>query len=176
MPEVDLYECRGSGDYIGNYIVRAFGNLHRRITCNAIIPIALHAISAAKRHDISCGGGCQFMVIRGMAASGIYSHDYDSSGDHIDVFHRWCGHVLSQIGDATLQEEDFRKELARFEEELIRMRKSILEPHSDYRRLVDICGTLPPVSREVRPNQQPTTAALIPQQPSQESPGGSDES
>jgi hypothetical protein len=66
MPPVPIYHCVGSGNYIANYVHTAAGYRRFSVTMKDAIPMALHMVTAARRHDFGSGGGPQFMFIWGM--------------------------------------------------------------------------------------------------------------
>jgi hypothetical protein len=143
MPPVEHFDF--------NYIMRAFGPASK-VSVQDTVAIALRAVAAASRHDVFCGGGCQFLVLRGMSASGVFGHDYDSSGDHIRDYDRWCGALLSAMARVELPDAEFQERLDRLAKHVTEISSAILKPGSPYRGLVSICDSLQPVRLPTMPD------------------------
>ena len=136
MPPVPIYHCVGSGNYIANYVHTAAGYRRFSVTMKDAIPMALHMVTAARRHDFGSGGGPQFMFIWGMTSSGLMAWESDRSGDYIRDFEYAAGYLLSSIGNARLTEQQFEAQLSDFTSKARRLRSESLSPGSPYMQLI----------------------------------------
>ena len=112
-------------------------------TLKDAIPLALHVVTGASRHDLGCGGGSQFMFIRGMTASGVLSHELDFASDHIRDFEYAAGHILSCLGNYRLTEDQFNVNLGVFVEHIKHLRLSLQTGDSGYCQLIRSADALP---------------------------------
>jgi hypothetical protein len=134
MPPIERYDTRGSGKYIANYIMSSFIPVSFRFTIEGVLPIAVYAISAAKRHDASCGGGSQFFAIRDMFVSGVYGGGTDDSDKLIEDYARSCGELLRGLACNT--SEEFESTLSRTTKDMRAMRRRMVESSSPYLSLL----------------------------------------
>lgn len=140
MRMVERFTFKGSGSYIGNYIVSAFGPSTLSQSIQDLIPIAVYALAAAKRHDAYCGGGSQFIALRGNSCTGVFESDREKSDIFIPDFEQACGQLLGLLGNLTLADESFEGRIEDVIDTLRRIRYAVRDPDSKYRALNYVLG------------------------------------
>jgi hypothetical protein len=173
FPPIEEFDCRGSGSYIANFILRA-SQARSTATVMETLPMALRAISAAKRHDAYSGGGSQYIVLGGHPGRGagmqIAAYHNDASDTETEHFERLCGLLYGELCNFGIPDEEFHKRMDWISAQFGGMRKEFVRPGSAYRGVSDSIsqvGSRDPESTTGDPQDLP---------PSQESPGGSGES
>jgi hypothetical protein len=136
MPQVDGSHFLGTGSYIAGYLMQAFWPDVSTMTIEALVPFAMYMIAAAKRHDAYCGGGSQFMAIRGTDASGVFSAVADRSDEYFTTYEGSCGLLLSSLGDLSLTTADFDKQLRVFTGQMKQLRRTLSKDGSTYQGIV----------------------------------------
>ena len=147
MPLVEHYQFSGSGAYLAHYIMNAFGP-GSQVSIRETVPVAIHILNATKSHDAGVGGGSQFIALRAFVTKECQSQAISSTGlfqlkfnpkesEHISNYEQWCGGLLSSIGDPSLSDEEIDKRLAIFRNHMLEIRRTINEPGTAYRGLID---------------------------------------
>lgn len=163
MPEIDSYACLGSGAYLGQYLIPPLLPYPPEfMTIRSLVPIALHMMAAAKRHDAYCGGGSHFMAIRAMESREFRINDVVASDIIFSQYTRLSGQLLFRLANTEPSRADFNAELLAFTERVTGLREAMLSPDSEYSRLLT---HLSPLSQ---PGPESTTDDQSPPQPSQE--------
>jgi hypothetical protein len=174
-----FYAVRGTGSYIANYIMQTYlrGEDIRGATVSHVLPIALHILSAAKRTDISCGGGAQFMMLsRAANMKALFENSITDEVDkHVVDYEFNAASLLAALEDLNLSDLEFAKRLEQFGQRINALRRSLFGPNNAYKLLTThmqgrLFTALPLL------DLQPTTADPSPPPPSPESPEGSGES
>jgi hypothetical protein len=148
FPRVEEFDCRGTGNYLANYVLGA-ARFSKAVSVEDAFPIVVRALAAAKRHDDACGGGSQFIVVRRAWATSILNYDLDASDETIGAFERWSALLFSALGDSKIPDADFERRLARFNEGILRLRKLLIAPGSYYRAVADSLRKANPSKSEI---------------------------
>lgn len=133
---VETFDCRGTGGYLADYVIRA-ARFTQMAGIADVLPIAIRAIAAAKRHDLHSGDGSQFCAVRADSAISIAGYELDACDDAIAHFEQWSHMFFTTLGDHTLSKDEFALRLARFNAEMGDVRKALTVPGSPYRALLD---------------------------------------
>lgn len=137
IPRIDRFEFCGSGSYIGQYIMRCFSPLAvEMMTLDQAAIVGHYILATAKRHDLFCGGGSQFLALRGMRASGIKAFEFDASDDHIHKYEYWSKALLMEFCDANLTADGFAKLASEFVKGIVNMCEALRQPGNAYQGLL----------------------------------------
>jgi len=176
MPRVQDYEFLGTGGYIGKHLMQPFGPFWMRsIGLEEALLMGLNVLTAAKRTDLYCGGGSQFLAVRastrgfsGMEIGGPSSIQLPDS--QMAQYEHLASALLMFMGNLTMADEQFQQQLIGFCAEVTKLREQMREPGSHYRALAEM------VRQVGKEHLESTTPDPSGQPPSQAPPGGSDES
>ena len=163
MPPVESYACLGTGSYLGQYIVPSQLPHPMTLSIRSLVPLSLHMIAAVKRHDAYCGGGANFVVIRGRESRGFYFADPARPDAGFVDYDRLSSQLLLSLGNPNDSDEEFQNKLAAFTKSITELRNSLLlNSDSAYGLLL---ATLCPSTSQHR---ESTTGDLLHLPPSQE--------
>jgi hypothetical protein len=115
IPKVTDFEFQGSGAYIGNYIMKSLGTLGKPLAnLKELVVIGLCIISAAKRNDASCGGGCQFMAIGHMKCMPYVIPSIDIFGSNLDRYESMLRGLMLLVGNPDIPDSIFKQNTVSF--------------------------------------------------------------
>jgi hypothetical protein len=160
IPRVDRFDFRGSGAYIAHYIMKSLDPM--RVDLMDLEEAALIGfciLSAAKRNDTNCGGGSQFLAIRGMGAFQFGANPLDVSGHYMDHYEYFSRSLMTYMGDVSMPDDEFKRHLKGFCEAVMKLRADMCGATSHYRMLIESlrqAGSRDPGSTKSElPNIQP---------------------
>lgn len=134
LSRIDSFGFCGSAAYLANYIM---GTLHPvlvgEMTIEQAAFIGHYILAMAKRHDAGCGGGSQFLSLRGMQGTGVRSFsDFDASDEEIYRYERWSKILLMSACDPSVSETDFANTLEEFGKAATEIRQKLHSPGSQH--------------------------------------------
>lgn len=116
------YRAVGSGGCdLGQYVMRRA--YRPEMTTHDAIVMAMQALAAAKQHDPYCGGPSQFVTIKSGVVSGIVPFDVDKTEPDILKYERWAANLLLDIGDFSMDQQEFLNRIERFATNIQGMRE-----------------------------------------------------
>jgi hypothetical protein len=146
IPPVDGFEFRGTGSYIGHYIMKSMDSMGMQLmTLKEAVLVGLCILSAAKRNDANCGGGSQFLVVRGMGSFRFGTASLDLTGAYMDEYERLIRSFMMAVGTPASSEE-FVKAMAAFADSAHDLHLRMCGVGSYYRMLLDSLSQLSPES------------------------------
>ncbi|MGA2186500.1 MAG: hypothetical protein ABSH47_26080 [Bryobacteraceae bacterium] len=175
LAPVDHFESCGTGGYLAAHFIKAAVRFTRTLSVEDVFPVAFRALSAAKQHDAFCGGGSQFLVVRGGPYAGskigfsCRGYNSDESDVIVGRFEQHVANLFSSFCNIHINPEVFSQSMDLFEQEVSRLRESLMAS-LPYRGLVES------FTQEVRLVPPKTTDDPSPPPPWPELPGGSGES
>lgn len=139
MSPVQSYACLGSGGYLGQYIIPLllpYPSLHV-LSIRSLVPIALYMMAAAKRVDAYCGGGSDFVAIRGMESRQFKFLDALTSDALFEKYDRLAGQLLFYLTNTEPSRIDFKDKLSALGEHATAFRTLMLDANSPYSKLLN---------------------------------------
>jgi hypothetical protein len=132
-----IQDCdfQGTASYLAKYIVGTVGFDSKSASVSETFPLALKVVSAAKRHDTNCGGGSQFIAMKGgHRSTRILTYNLDETDQHAREFNRLSTSLFCDLGkpnfDAILQNFDqnvaeLRDRMSRSDSPFVHFQKSL---------------------------------------------------
>jgi 20S proteasome alpha/beta subunit len=114
------YDCLGAGFYLGQYIIRPV--FHRKMGIESATRMAIQAISAAKKHDLNCGGDTHFLTVSASGVSTEMPYSTVMSEHLISRFELECSQLLLDVGNGGMSAEEFEERLEDFSQWCRRIR------------------------------------------------------
>jgi hypothetical protein len=139
VPRVDRFELRGSGSYLGEYIMSSFPEMVLDfMTIEDFVLVGLNVVATAKYHDAFCGGGSQFMAMRANGeVSEMGAYEFDVSDDWILEFDRMSRRLFLATASTRSKPKDFELALASFIKDVRKQREQMHRPGSPVRAMVE---------------------------------------
>lgn len=139
---VDGLKCIGAGYYLAQFLVSHIGHPEfQRI--EQFLPFVVRALASTKRHVDGCGGGSQFLVMRGSglcsAVKGLESDELDEIALRFDAL---TGDLFGSLA-APITEEDFARRLGTFDSRMNGLRKALLADGGMYQTFVNALSDIP---------------------------------
>lgn len=117
--EVTHFTCRGSGAWIGDYIVgQAY---HPFTSIKSVVVVAIQLLAAAKRHYEGVSGPSQFFCAIGDNISAVMGRDFDAAEEHILKYERAAGALLLDVGNLKIGGPALKGQIQNFEREVMRI-------------------------------------------------------
>ena len=122
--EINTYDCIGSGEYLGHYIIAPA--YESKITRRQSVVLALQAMAAVKDHDPSCGGQSEFLAISegGKMTPLNFPPLHNSIRDAEDCirdFQSITRSLLFHLTDPALKDDQFAEHMDRCKIALLQM-------------------------------------------------------
>ncbi len=125
LDKVPTYECLGTGEYLGRYIItpRYAGP---QMPLPGVIFTAITALARIKKYDPDCGGKSQFVVLHKNGEMS-YESDFDISQAEIfsETFFNYATSVYTMIADHPLSDADIKMHIEHFFEDINRARANL---------------------------------------------------
>jgi 20S proteasome alpha/beta subunit len=170
VPPVSDCTCLGTGGYIARYIDKAFGPVFRKSMEDTLL-IAIYMLTAARKHDVYCGGGIQFHFMSPLNVSAGYTFEWGPEDQRISQLEGQFGRIIEGIG--TFSDQNFERRMAEFNNNIGEIRRLLISPESSY---LSILRQIRSISPQASPSPQSPKGDPSRQPPSPGSPGGSGES
>ena len=107
-------ECKGTGAYIGQYVM---GSVFKPIlNFESVKVLAANVLSAAKSYDPNCGGPSTFVVLDKTGKFGIIPYDYLHAEQFLTTYEAQTRSLLFHLGNPEVENEVFEKRLLEFTE------------------------------------------------------------
>ena len=112
------YECLGSGEYLGRYLIRQLYS-GRNITKRQIILTAATALMQIKNYDIDCGGNSQFILLGKNGTLGTVGNvDISGTEQYSKQFDAAMRRLFLSIADVNLPLEQVNLAINKFSTEI----------------------------------------------------------
>lgn len=137
----DVYDCIGSGNYLGHYIIRpryrSLGSLLRAVA------VATTALQRIKSYDSNCGGYSQFiMVTKAGTISEIGIFDIAQKEKFAEEFHEGAEEVYTTMADFEANDADVEKKFAEFKTSIMIERAKHQADKDERERIVKLLSDL----------------------------------
>lgn len=118
----DVYRCVGSGEYLGDYIIKPRYEFSTHDIKRAV-SVACAALTAIKSYDPNCGGNSQFMSLsKAGQFTEMRSYDISHIEEFSESFYSDAEKLYSELADLSLGKEEVEASFVDFKASVVHSR------------------------------------------------------